>query len=93
MRLGLYVFATLVLMVIVGGFTYTVNPDHYTLEMMGINFNFPVAVWVVLPMLLLFIFTLIHMFFYGLKNYFMLKKNIYIIYINIKYDLTSMNNG
>jgi len=74
MRLGLYVFATLVLMVIVGGFTYTVNPDHYTLEMMGINFNFPVAVWVVLPMLLLFIFTLIHMFFYGLKNYFMLKK-------------------
>ena len=74
MRLGLYVFATLVLMVIVGGFTYTVNPNHYTLEMMGINFNFPVAVWVVLPMLLLFIFTVIHMFFYGLKNYFMLKK-------------------
>ena len=74
MRLGLYVFATLVLMVIVGGFTYTINPDHYTLEMIGINFNFPVAVWVVLPMLLLFIFTLVHMFFYGLKNYFMLKK-------------------
>jgi hypothetical protein len=61
-------------MAIVAAFTYTVNPDHYTIELMGINFNFPVAVWIVLPMLLLFIFTLVHMFFYGLKNYFILKK-------------------
>ena len=74
MRLGLYIFATLALMAIVAAFTYTVNPDHYTIEMMGINFNFPVAVWIVLPMLILFIFTLVHMFFYGLKNYFILKK-------------------
>ncbi len=74
MRLALYIFATLALMAIVAAFTYTVNPDHYTIELMGINFNFPVAVWVVLPMILLFIFTLVHMFFYGLKNYFILKK-------------------
>ena len=70
MRLALYIFATFALMAIVAAFTYTVNPDHYTIELMGINFNFPVAVWIVLPMLLLFIFTLVHMFFYGLKNYF-----------------------
>ncbi|WP_373031233.1 hypothetical protein [Sulfurovum sp.] len=74
MRLALYIFATLALMAIIAAFTYTVNPDHYTIELMGINFNFPVAVWIVLPMLLLLIFTLIHMFFYGLKNYFILKK-------------------
>ena len=74
MRLALYIFVTFVLMAIVAAFTYTVNPDHYTIELMGINFDFPVAVWVVLPMLLLLIFTLVHMFFYGLKNYFILKK-------------------
>lgn len=74
MRLGLYIFATLVLMVIVAAVTYTINPNHYVMEMMGINFNFPVAVWIVLPMFLLFVFTLIHMFVYGVKNYFMLKK-------------------
>lgn len=74
MRLGLYIFATLALMAIVAVFTYTVNPNHYTVEMMGINFSFPVAVWIVSPMALLLIFTLVHMFFYGLKNYFMLKK-------------------
>jgi hypothetical protein len=74
MRLALYIFATLVLMAIVAAFTYTVNPNHYMIELMGINFNFPVAVWIVLPMLLLVILTLIHMLVYGLKNYFILKK-------------------
>lgn len=74
MRLALYIFATLALMGIVAAFTYTVNPDHYAIELMGINFNFPVAVWVIAPMVLLFIVTLIHMFFYGLRNYFILKK-------------------
>ena len=74
MRLALYIFATFALMAIVAAFTYTVNPDHYMIELMGINFNFPIAVWIVLPMLLLLIFTLVHMFFYGLKNYFILKK-------------------
>lgn len=74
MRLGLYIFATLVLMGLIGAFTYSFNPDHYTLELMGINFSFPVAVWIVLPMFILFLFTLVHMFFYGLKNYFILKK-------------------
>ncbi len=74
MRLAVYIFATLVLMGIVAAFTYTINPDHYAMELMGINFNFPVAVWIVMPMVLLFIVTLIHMFFYGLKNYFILKK-------------------
>ena len=74
MRLALYIFATLALMGIVGAFTYTINPDYYAIELMGINFNFPIAAWVIAPMVLLSVFTLIHMFFYGLKNYFILKK-------------------
>ncbi len=74
MRLGLYIFAAFALMAIIGAFTYTVNPNNFIIELMGINFNFPVAVWVVLPMLVLFLFTLGHMFFYGLRNYFKLKK-------------------
>ncbi|HSR73428.1 MAG TPA: hypothetical protein VLL31_01165 [Sulfurovum sp.] len=74
MRLGLYIFATLLLMAIVAAVTYTINPNYYLIELMGINFNFPVATWTVLPMFVLFVFTVLHMFFYGLKNYFMLKK-------------------
>ena len=74
MRLGLYIFASLVLIGIVGGLAYMVNPDFYLLEVMGINLNFPIALWFVLPMVVLLLATLFHMFFYGLKNYFLLKK-------------------
>lgn len=74
MRLALYIFVTFALMALIAAFTYTVNPDHYAIELMGITFSFPVALWIVLPMLLLFLFTLLHMFIYGLKNYFILKK-------------------
>jgi len=74
MRLGLYIFAALTLIGIVGAITYTVNPNNYLLEVMGLNLSFPVSVWIVLPMILLLIFTVIHMIFYSLKSYFKLKK-------------------
>ena len=74
MRVGLYIFASLALIGLIGAIVYTINPNHYVVEMMGINFNFPIALWFILPMFLLFLFTLTHMFFYGLKNYFLLKK-------------------
>jgi len=74
MRLGLYIFAALTLGAIIGALTYTINPNNYLVEILGINFNFPVAVWVVLPMFVLLIFTIFHMFFYSLKSYFKLKK-------------------
>jgi len=74
MRLGLYIFAALTLIGIVGAITYTVNPNNYLLEVMGFNLSFPVSVWMVLPMILLLIFTVIHMIFYSLKGYFNLKK-------------------
>jgi hypothetical protein len=74
MKPGLYIFATLALIAIVGALAYTVNPDKYLVELMGIPFEFHVAVWLILPMIVLFFFTLAHMFFYGLRNYLMLKK-------------------
>ena len=74
MRLGLYIFAALTLGAMIGALTYTINPNNYIVELMGINFNFPVAVWVILPMALLLMFTIIHMLFYSLKSYFKLKK-------------------
>lgn len=74
MRLGLYIFAALTLMAIIGVFTYTINSNNYPLEFMGINFTLPVAVWIILPMMVLLVFSIIHMIFYGLKGYFKLKK-------------------
>ncbi len=74
MRIGLYIFAALTLMGIVGALVHMVNPNNFLIEVMGINFNFPIAVWVILPMLLLLLFTVIHMSYYGLRSYFKKKK-------------------
>ena len=74
MRPGLYILATIILTAIIGGLAYSVNPNYYPLEFMGFKFNFPIAIWIILPMVTLFLFTLAHMMFYGLKNYLMFKK-------------------
>jgi len=74
MRLGLYIIIALGIMISIGAFTYTVAPNNYIIEFMGINLNFPIAVWVVLPMALLFLFTVIYMLLYGVRSYFKLKK-------------------
>ncbi len=74
MRLGLYTVAALLLMVVVGAVVYTLNAEYYLLEFMGINFNLPVAVWVVIPMVILFVFTFLHLLVYGLKSHFLLNK-------------------
>lgn len=74
MRLGLYIFAALTLIAIVGALTYTINPNNFLVEVMGINFNLPISMWVVLPMVVLLAFTVIHMIYYSLKSYFKLKK-------------------
>jgi len=74
MKLGLYTFATIVLMMITGALAYTVNADHYGVELMGVDLNFPVAAWLVLPMFVLFVFSFIHMLVYGLKSHFTLNR-------------------
>jgi hypothetical protein len=72
MRLGLYTFAALTLIALIGAFVYTLELGTYRLELL--NISLPISVWVILPALLLFLFTVVHMLFYGTKNYFQLKK-------------------
>jgi len=74
MRIGLYIFAALTLMGIVGALTHMVNPNNFVYEAMGIHFNLPVAVWIILPMFLLLLFTVVHMLYYGVRSYFKKKK-------------------
>lgn len=74
MRLGLYIFASLSLIMVMGGLVYLINSDNFIIEFMGVNFNLPIAIWVVLPMVVFFILTVFHMFVYGFQNFFKLKK-------------------
>lgn len=72
MKLGLYTFAALTLILLTGAFVYTLELGSYRLDLL--NITLPVTIWVVLPALLLFIFTILHMLFYGLRNYLKIKK-------------------
>ncbi len=68
-RLLLYIFAGITLTGIVGVVTHMINPNNYLIEVMGLHLNFPIAVWIMLPMALLLLFNAVHMSFYGIKDY------------------------
>ena len=74
MRIGLYIFASIVLMGLIGMFIFTFNPDEYTHTFFDIPITLPIAVWFVAPMLLLMVASVFHMMFYGTKNFFKFKK-------------------
>jgi ABC-type multidrug transport system fused ATPase/permease subunit len=74
MRLGLYIFASIILMAVIGSFVYSVVPDNYISTAFGVPIDLPVAVWIVLPMVLLMVASIVHMMFYNAKNFFKFKK-------------------
>ncbi len=74
MRLGLYLIASIILMAIVGIFVYTINPNNYSINQFGLSITMPIAVWIILPMLALMFASVVHMMFYGTKNFFKFKK-------------------
>jgi len=76
MRLGLYIIASIILMAIVGIFIFQIFPgDLNSSELwFPIKFDLPYAAWVVLPMLLLMLASVVHMMFYGTKNFFKFRK-------------------
>jgi len=74
MRLGLYIIASIILMAIVGIFVYTINPGNYSYNELGFPIELPIAAWMVMPMFLLMLASVVHMMFYGTKNFFKFKK-------------------
>jgi hypothetical protein len=74
MRLGLYIIASILLMAIVGIFVYMIHPGNYTYNELGFPLELPIALWIVLPMFALMLASLLHMMFYGTKNFFKFKK-------------------
>jgi hypothetical protein len=74
MRLGLYTFASLAFIGLVAGTVYTLVPGKYLLDIGGVNLTLPIALWVVLPLLLLLLLTILHMLYHGTRNYFVRRK-------------------
>ncbi len=73
MGLKKYIFGSIVLIFVIFGYAFSIESGDYRLEILNTVFILPVAIWIVLPVALLFIMSVLHMLFYGLKNYFTLK--------------------
>ena len=73
MGLKKYIFGSLILTIAVLGYVFSIEPGDYRVEIVDFTLVLPVAVWVVIPTLILFVMTVLHILFYGLKNYFSIK--------------------
>ena len=64
----------LVFLIGVGLYIYSQVESYYAVNIAGISIDLPVAAWVVLPALVLFVFTIVHLMFYGTLGFFRLRK-------------------
>ena len=74
MRIGLYLFSSLILTGLIGAYVHSLHLGHYTKTLLGISIDLPISVWIITPMGILLVFTIIHMMFYSMRNYFGIKK-------------------
>jgi hypothetical protein len=73
MGLKKYILGSILLMIIIAGYTFSIESGDYRVQIVDFVLILPIAAWIVMPMLLLFTMTVLHILFYGLKNYFAIK--------------------
>ncbi len=73
MGLKKYILGSILLIIAIGGYTFSIESGDYKVQIMDYVLILPIAAWIVLPMVGLFIMTILHILFYGLKNYFAIK--------------------
>ena len=64
-----YILLTVVYMLAIGLYVYSFNGDMYTLEVYAFSLELPVALWIILPTILLSIASVTHMMYYSLKDF------------------------
>ena len=69
MKIKLFVSLSVLYIVLLGAFAFHINSDNFTLNLGSKEFTAPVMVWVVAPVVIMFVFALVHMSFYGLLRY------------------------
>ncbi|MDR0665818.1 MAG: hypothetical protein LBF71_00215 [Campylobacteraceae bacterium] len=93
MGIKTYLFFSFILLAIVGIYTYSVIPSenaYYELTIFSRSFNLPVAVWFIIPSLILLTASVAHMVFYSVKNFFvkrLTKKDYETLLLEIKYAM------
>ncbi len=71
MGLKKYIFLSIVFLAVIGGYVFlSVQGEHtVNIEMLKLNLTLPIAVWVILPATVIVVATVLHILFYGFRNY------------------------
>lgn len=69
MGLKKYIVFSILLIIVVAGYTYSVQPGSYEVKIMEYSLTLPIVAWISFPVVLLFIASVLHMFFYGFQSY------------------------
>lgn len=64
-----YILLTLIYMLGIGLYVYSFNGESYTFELLSFSLTLPVAIWIVVPVALLFIASILHLVFYNFKDF------------------------
>lgn len=64
-----YILLTLVYVLAIGLYVYSFNGDYYALDILGVSLNLPIALWIIIPVVVLFISTILHLIFYNFKDF------------------------
>ena len=66
-----YIIASAILIIAVTSYLYSLKLGEYSLiiPLVDKTFTFPIVLWIIFPLVLLFIATILHMFYYGFKNF------------------------
>lgn len=73
MGLKKYIFGSLILVLAIFGYVFSIESGDYRVHILDFSMLLPIAVWVVAPLVILILLTVLHMSYYGLKNFFSLK--------------------
>ncbi len=74
MGLKKFISFGLMLLVVMGIVVYSFVGDVYSFSVFGRPIELPVAIWVLLPALLMYIFTILHLIFYGTLGFAKMQK-------------------
>lgn len=75
MQLKRYTIASIVLMILVAAAVYSIDNGSVSFDLLGMHFpNFPIAFWVVVPLIIMYLASLLHMGVYALVGNYKLRR-------------------
>ena len=69
MGLKKYIGFGLFFIILLGVYVYSFEGGKYTLNVVDVPISLPIAVWIILPVIMLFFASVAHLMFYGAKKY------------------------